>query len=122
MIFFLMIRRQPRSTRFPYTTLFRSPHGRTAGGASWVPSSLILDPTGDNNSVKYASKHSAADHTGFDGMNVVYVDDGTVTNGAAGIDSFETHKITTSANGARSVYAADVDGDEIGRAACRERG
>src|SRR2546427_12639652 len=26
--FFLMIRRPPRSTLFPYTTLFRSPHGR----------------------------------------------------------------------------------------------
>src|SRR3712207_7132449 len=26
-MFFLMIRRPPRSTLFPYTTLFRSPHG-----------------------------------------------------------------------------------------------
>src|SRR5207248_11550835 len=26
-VFFLMIRRPPRSTLFPYTTLFRSPHG-----------------------------------------------------------------------------------------------
>src|SRR5690349_23414004 len=29
-IFFLMIRRQPRSTLFPYTTLFRSPDGAGA--------------------------------------------------------------------------------------------
>src|SRR5215475_10102121 len=29
--FFLMIRRPPRSTLFPYTTLFRSPRCRTAG-------------------------------------------------------------------------------------------
>src|SRR3712207_8145209 len=28
MFFFLMIRRPPRSTLFPYTTLFRSPAGR----------------------------------------------------------------------------------------------
>src|SRR2546430_9250107 len=28
--FFLMIRRPPRSTLFPYTTLFRSHHGTTA--------------------------------------------------------------------------------------------
>src|SRR6202022_4766326 len=28
-IFFLMIRRPPRSTLFPYTTLFRSVHGQT---------------------------------------------------------------------------------------------
>src|SRR5262245_64331793 len=30
--FFLMIRRPPRSTLFPYTTLFRSAEGRRAGG------------------------------------------------------------------------------------------
>src|SRR2546425_9602882 len=30
--FFLMIRRPPRSTLFPYTTLFRSPLLRAAGG------------------------------------------------------------------------------------------
>src|SRR3712207_7403689 len=29
MFFFLMIRRPPRSTLFPYTTLFRSWHGET---------------------------------------------------------------------------------------------
>src|SRR3712207_9067918 len=29
--FFLMIRRPPRSTLFPYTTLFRSPEGRARG-------------------------------------------------------------------------------------------
>src|SRR2546430_6525257 len=32
--FFLMIRRPPRSTLFPYTTLFRSP-SRRAGFGSW---------------------------------------------------------------------------------------
>src|SRR2546422_1213904 len=34
LFFFLMIRRPPRSTLFPYTTLFRSPHAhaRRAGG------------------------------------------------------------------------------------------
>src|SRR3712207_8077606 len=31
--FFLMIRRPPRSTLFPYTTLFRSPHPRPAPAA-----------------------------------------------------------------------------------------
>src|SRR5205807_5992174 len=36
LFFFLMIRRPPRSTLFPYTTLFRSvarPSGRAVGGA-----------------------------------------------------------------------------------------
>src|SRR3712207_2567598 len=37
--FFLMIRRPPRSTLFPYTTLFRSPrvHARSAGALVRVP-------------------------------------------------------------------------------------
>src|SRR2546427_5232596 len=35
MFFFLMIRRPPRSTLFPYTTLFRSPvRGRGGGGGA----------------------------------------------------------------------------------------
>src|SRR2546422_3462821 len=34
LFFFLMIRRPPRSTLFPYTTLFRSPAGMLVGGAS----------------------------------------------------------------------------------------
>src|SRR3712207_7534850 len=33
--FFLMIRRPPRSTLFPYTTLFRSFPGRMAEAALW---------------------------------------------------------------------------------------
>src|SRR5258706_6964791 len=39
--FFLMIRRPPRSTLFPYTTLFRScvfgDASRCASGAAWAP-------------------------------------------------------------------------------------
>src|ERR1051325_12000385 len=41
--FFLMIRRPPRSTLFPYTTLFRSPRTRSARSTSrgccarWIP-------------------------------------------------------------------------------------
>src|SRR6266704_5718951 len=39
--FFLMIRRPPRSTLFPYTTLFRSPRRWTARGPprAWDPRS-----------------------------------------------------------------------------------
>src|SRR5438874_8510950 len=32
LFFFLLIRRPPRSTLFPYTTLFRSPEGGESGG------------------------------------------------------------------------------------------
>src|SRR3712207_7497038 len=44
--FFLMIRRPPRSTLFPYTTLFRSCVGRrrsrSASGAAWSADHLAL--------------------------------------------------------------------------------
>src|SRR3712207_7022553 len=46
--FFLMIRRPPRSTLFPYTTLFRSPI-LIGGGAAFVVGGLVwylLEPTG----------------------------------------------------------------------------
>src|SRR5438093_2524879 len=33
LLFFLLLRRPPRPTLFPYTTLFRSPHGARAGAA-----------------------------------------------------------------------------------------
>src|SRR5229473_3951089 len=34
--FFLMIRRPPRSTLFPYTTLFRSRDPVRRGGSAWI--------------------------------------------------------------------------------------
>src|SRR3712207_5872050 len=39
LFFFLMIRRPPRSTLFPYTTLFRSSFGRDCDGRSLVETS-----------------------------------------------------------------------------------
>src|SRR5258708_25087216 len=54
MFFFLMIRRPPRSTLFPYTTLFRSPHRCAADrgdpprpegvvGGGEIPAGPVLD-------------------------------------------------------------------------------
>src|SRR2546427_8486995 len=49
--FFLMIRRPPRSTLFPYTTLFRSvdvldcPHARTRGASTWTANSADSSAT-----------------------------------------------------------------------------
>src|SRR5260370_42372398 len=39
--FFLMIRRPPRSTLFPYTTLFRSLHVRCNGARNSIPRRMI---------------------------------------------------------------------------------
>src|SRR5260370_29934820 len=43
LFFFLMIRRPPRSTLFPYTTLFRSKSAGPRGPAVWM---LVLSTTG----------------------------------------------------------------------------
>src|SRR5215471_7799950 len=58
LFFFLMIRRPPRSTLFPYTTLFRSPlrpGSRPAGSAShrWPPKRWC----GDRKSTRLNSSH-----------------------------------------------------------------
>src|SRR3712207_7436524 len=47
-IFFLMIRRPPRSTLFPYTTLFRSDHqaGGQRDGEQRLPADLARDRAG----------------------------------------------------------------------------
>src|SRR5256885_17117812 len=42
LFFFLMIRRPPRSTLFPYTTLFRSPPAQSCRFVTWPPA-LILN-------------------------------------------------------------------------------
>src|SRR5207302_9453135 len=40
--FFLLLRRPPRSTLFPYTTLFRSEDQSAAGVLMWVPGSVAF--------------------------------------------------------------------------------
>src|SRR5438094_10364088 len=44
LFFFLMIRRPPRSTLFPYTTLFRSVHRRDLGTPAGSERGQGLDP------------------------------------------------------------------------------
>src|SRR5258708_19766831 len=45
--FFLMIRRPPRSTLFPYTTLFRSEHTGSGSGAGEIKQSCFGPLTAD---------------------------------------------------------------------------
>src|SRR6266478_8329533 len=72
--FFLMIRRPPRSTLFPYTTLFRSPrlpalpHSRH-GAARWSrarPAAALRACTrGDRKSTRLNSSHSQISYAVF---------------------------------------------------------
>src|SRR5215216_6912552 len=62
--FFLMIRRPPRSTLFPYTTLFRSRHGERRRGRSYRRLRL-LDGWRDRKSTRLNSSHQIISYAVF---------------------------------------------------------
>src|SRR5256885_12310179 len=65
LFFFLMIRRPPRSTLFPYTTLFRS-HGPKGVGGLWVRKGTPLAPQllgGGQEFEKRAGTERSEEHT-----------------------------------------------------------
>src|SRR5438034_2813508 len=70
--FFFMIRRPPRSTLFPYTTLFRS-HRRAVPEPRWLPrpdiSSDLLQrsarPLADRKSTRLNSSHTVISYAVF---------------------------------------------------------
>src|SRR6267142_2958678 len=63
--FFLMIRRPPRSTLFPYTTLFRSrPGGQLAAARRGGPR-LRLRPGRDRKSTRLNSSHMSISYAVF---------------------------------------------------------
>src|SRR6266540_1842540 len=66
-VFFLMIRRPPRSTLFPYTTLFRSPAGGPAGGRRAARRGAQLRPqrAGDRKSTRLNSSHITRSYAVF---------------------------------------------------------
>src|SRR6266567_4801508 len=63
--FFLMIRRPPRSTLFPYTTLFRSPAGDVRRLAFGGVTSGGDGPGGDRKSTRLNSSHSQISYAVF---------------------------------------------------------
>src|SRR5256885_14154635 len=73
LFFFLMIRRPPRSTLFPYTTLFRSDYaaGPWALGASWMQRRTTAVNTdryallGDRKSTRLNSSHLVISYAVF---------------------------------------------------------
>src|SRR5256885_16317385 len=63
--FFLMIRRPPRSTLFPYTTLFRSDqHGDYVNG-TWSPQADMLNSRLDRKSTRLNSSHLVISYAVF---------------------------------------------------------
>src|SRR5438270_9633090 len=62
--FFLMIRRPPRSTLFPYTTLFRSPDPNHAPDVTRARHSARSEP-GDRKSTRLNSSHSQISYAVF---------------------------------------------------------
>src|SRR2546421_7044116 len=73
MFFFLMIRRPPRSTLFPYTTLFRSPLARggpaprllPVGDAPDAPGGARQGRQGDRKSTRLNSSHDQISYAVF---------------------------------------------------------
>src|SRR2546430_13247368 len=64
--FFLMIRRPPRSTLFPYTTLFRSANpARPGGGSSPPPCSTRRSSAVDRKSTRLNSSHNQISYAVF---------------------------------------------------------
>src|SRR5256885_17189325 len=62
--FFLMIRRPPRSTLFPYTTLFRSPvHVRSAPVARFFPANRSVQCAIAHCTLRFAGKNRSEEHT-----------------------------------------------------------
>src|SRR5215813_14548620 len=55
--FFLMIRRPPRSTLFPYTTLFRSGHGHALGAIDRNRDLVAAPHQPDRKSTRLNSSH-----------------------------------------------------------------
>src|SRR5687768_17657047 len=68
--FFLMIRRPPRSTLFPYTTLFRSARRPGPPGRPWArvppaPPPPATPPTADRKSTRLNSSHGYISYAVF---------------------------------------------------------
>src|SRR6266404_8589494 len=62
-IFFLMMRRPPRSTLFPYTTLFRSPPGARRDGREGGGGAAPLDRREDGRTLGAAPGPRSEEHT-----------------------------------------------------------
>src|SRR2546426_7324988 len=58
-----MIRRPPRSTLFPYTTLFRSRQHLRKRRFTCEPTLIVAAPSGGGTTVKLVSRYRSEEHT-----------------------------------------------------------
>src|SRR5438445_4757107 len=65
LLFFLMIRRPPRSTLFPYTTLFRSRRAQFASPPRWARSAPRSPSPRDRKSTRLNSSHANISYAVF---------------------------------------------------------
>src|SRR5277367_6899089 len=65
LFFFLMIRRPPRSTLFPYTTLFRSPKGMVEWFRRRILERRTRTPSPDRKSTRLNSSHITISYAVF---------------------------------------------------------
>src|SRR5256885_17066832 len=101
-----MIRRPPRSTLFPYTTLFRSRHA--------LSNPILVDLTADETTDTLTTALGA-------GMHVVLANKRPVTTDKRQYDAL---RAAAQAHGRRLLLEATVGAGlpiKIGRASCRER-
>src|SRR3712207_9582578 len=106
--FFLMIRRPPRSTLFPYTTLFRSAER------------LAEEIPGGFKPGQYENPANPLSHYETTGPELWRQTEGHITHFVAGMGTCRT---ITGTGRYLKEQSTDVRvvGDEIGRASCRER-
>src|SRR5437899_5359343 len=64
-LFFIMIQRPPRSTLFPYTTLFRSRLNGDQGSQPSADNDGVADPIGDRKSTRLNSSHLGISYAVF---------------------------------------------------------
>src|SRR3712207_9438281 len=105
-----MIRRPPRSTLFPYTTLFRSDSVLTAIGSLKL-AATYYDSKGKGKGQKYTISYGR----GVGSSKMAYSDRKTI------VTIVDEHRVDDVITTIRSASAGSGSSSEIGRASCRER-
>src|SRR2546430_17722337 len=108
-----MIRRPPRSTLFPYTTLFRSTFGLAEYADAEQAYGQVLEATPEGD----ASRAGLVEN-----LAASIYKQGEQANQAGDYRTAANHFVRVKQVAPTSKICAAAEYDEIGRASCRERG